>query len=713
MSGGTEDVLNLDRLVGDSDRRRIEDGAVLVSEGDVGDGVFVVVDGALEVSRAADGGEIVVATLTQGMLAGEVTHTMGGRRTATLRAHGPTEVVEIERDVFYRWLDAHPDQADAVAEAARQRRNRTRAAATLTRFFGLDEATLIDEIVDEITWVTMRPGEVLFEQGDPSDAAYLVVAGRLRMRSIDAHGEIDLDVELGRGEIVGELGIMHESARSASARVVRNTTLARLSRESFELLNERNPSLALRVSMQIIERLRRQHTPDRRARVIAVAVTASIGPEELGQIAAEIGRFGTTVVVDEAELQLRVRDLDGPGGADRAAEFIHEADVNSDYVLLVDYGAPTEWASAIAQQCDRFVGVISADPTADEASQMQRHLDALPIEVRDSSWLVRIHPPSATNPSDTAGVRARFGVAEVHNVRAGVDEHIDRIARLMSGNGRGVILAGGGAKGMAHVGALAALRDAGVTYDRVGGTSMGALMAALAAQDVDDAVMAQTVEREFHKGIFQPTVPLVGLITAEKIAESLVRQFGGRDVSDTWIPMYAVSTNLSRSSLAIHRDGPMPRALRASISLPVIMPPVPIDGDLHVDGAVLDNLPVAAMVGDASVGTTIAIDVSPTAGPTASTDYGLHVSGLSALWRRIRRRPALHPGIGTTLQSSLLIGSTRAHNEAVDLVDCFVQLDVSEVGLLQYEDHHAVIDGGRRNTAPVVAAWLADRADPT
>ncbi|MEM9465035.1 MAG: cyclic nucleotide-binding and patatin-like phospholipase domain-containing protein [Actinomycetota bacterium] len=702
----------MDDLIDGAARRALADGDVLVAEGDDGDDVFVVVTGGLEVLRSTEGSVITVGRLDAGALAGEVTHTMGGVRTATLRAVGSTEVAVIDRESFYRWLDTHPDEAAAIASAARTRRNRTRAAGTLTRFFGLEEIDLVEEIVDEITWVTMRPGEVLFEQGDPADAAYLVVAGRVRVRSSDDFGELTLDVELGRGEIVGELGIIHDAPRSATVRVTRDTTLARLSRESFRRLNDRHPSLAVRVSLRIIDRLRREHVPDQRARVIALAVTAPVDDTFVARIEAEIGRFGSTRVVDEAELRRRVRDLDGPGGSDRAAEFIHEADVNNDYVLLVDHGAPTEWASAIAQQCDRFVGIISADPLAQEAQQMQRHLDALPAEVRDTAWLVRIHPPSTEVPRHTAALRRDFAVDEVHNVRSGAVGHVERIARLMSGNGRGVVLAGGGAKGMAHVGALGAMRDTDLMFDRVGGTSMGALMAALAAQDLDQATMTTTVTNEFHRRIFQPTVPLVGLITAERIAESLVRQFGGRDMLDSWIPLFAVSTNLSRSALAIHRHGPMARALRASISLPVIMPPVPIEGDLHVDGAVLDNLPVAAMVADPSIGTSIAIDVSPSDGPTASTDYGLHVSGFSALWRRLRRRPALHPGIGQTLQSSLLIGSTRAHNDAVALVDCFIQLDASEVGLLQYENHDAVIAGGRADAEPALTEWLAARAEP-
>ena len=706
MSGGIEE------LIGDSTRRRLDDGEVLVAEGDEGDDVFVVVAGALDVVRATDSGEIVVGQLGSGELAGEVTHAMGGRRTATLRAVGSTEVAVATRAVFFAWLDANPSEAAEIAEAARLRRNRTRASATLTRFFGIEEGALVDQIVDELTWVTLRPGEVLFEQGDDADAAYLVVAGRLRVRSTDPFGEITLDVELGRGEIIGELGIIYDAPRSATARVTRDATLARLSRESFRSLNERHPRLAVQVSLRIIDRLRREHTPDQRARVIAVAVTAPVDAAFIDGLQAEIGRFGSTSVVDEAELRRRVRDLDGPGGPDRAAEFIHEADVSNDYVLLVDHGGPTEWSSAVAHQCDRFVGVISADPLAEEARQMQRHLEALPAEVRESAWLLRIHPETVDRPRNTADILRDFGVAEVHNVRAGAPGHVERVARLMSGNGRGVVLAGGGAKGMAHVGALGALRDAGLAYDRVGGTSMGALMAAMAAQDEDDATMRASVSEEFHKGLFQPTLPMVGLITAEKIAESLVRQFGGQDLLDTWIPLFAVSTNLSRSCLAVHRQGPMPRALRATISLPVIMPPVPIEGDLHVDGAVLDNLPVAAMVGDPSIGTSIAIDVSPSEGPSAATDYGLHVSGASALWRRIRGRSSLHPGIGQTLLSSLLIGSTRAHNDAVAQVDCFIQLDASAVGLLQYENHAAVIAGGRADAEPMIAEWLAARTEP-
>ena len=373
----------------------------------------------------------------------------------------------------------------------------------------------------------------------------------------------------------------------------------------------------------------------------------------------------STLDLSAANLGQFVRDVDGPGSLSRIAEFLHEADVGHDYVLLEGDRDLTLWSVSVAKQSDRFIVICSAEPDHEERSRIGEHLDELTDVQRATSWIARLHPRGVDRPTRSERFLDDFGVGEVHNLRAAEAAHLARLGRLATGNGRGVVLGGGGAKRLAHIGALRALKEAGLDYDRIGGASIGAVVGAFAARDQSPEQMLAAATAELTSDILDFTLPLVALVKAEKMTKAIRNQFEGWDITDLWLPFYCVSTNLTTADLAVHRRGSVATAVRASTSIPVVLPPVPIDGELHVDGGVLDNVPVSPMVTDSSIGTVIAIDVSPAAGPRADEDFGLSVSGVEVLRRRIsRRRTSPFPDIGMTLMSSMLIGSSRAKNES-------------------------------------------------
>ncbi|MFN3215850.1 MAG: cyclic nucleotide-binding domain-containing protein [Acidimicrobiales bacterium] len=692
--------------------RTLAPGEILCEEGGTDTDVFLVLSGQLEVERSSAEGPMIVATLGPGRLVGEVTSAVGGARSATLRAREATEVAVLDQAGFGEWLDADPQRAAGVAAAARHRLNRTRAASVLVALFGLDNQDVIDAIVDEIRWMTLAPGDVLFDQHDESDAAYLVIAGRLHLLAHDTTGAVTLDIEIGRGEIVGEMGIIDDAPRSAGARAIRETTLAMISRESFESLTTAHPMLLLRVFRSIVDRLMHRHQPDHRARVVGVAVTAPDQPPDLlAPLVAAIQPFGSTLHLSTTNLGRFVRKVDAPGGDARVAEFLHESDVAHDYLVLEGERELTPWSIKVAKQSDRYVLFTSARPGSEERALIRAHLGQLTPTQLATTWIARLHPaPGRT--SGGAALLDEFGVAEIHNIRAGDAGDLARLGRLATGNGTGLVLGGGGAKGLAHIGAIRALREAGVEIDKVGGASMGSVIAALYAQGHSPEEMLAITIEQLRSDVLDYTLPLVSLIRAEKLTATVARQFGDWDICDLWLPYYAVTTNLTAAELTIHRRGCLKTAIRASAAIPVVMAPVPIDGELHVDGGVLDNVPVTAMADDPSIGTVIAVDVSPPGGPRAESDYGLSVSGFDVLRRRLSRNAtSLHPDIGQTLMNSMLIGSSKAKTASIERVDLYLDLDLGGVGLLKFENHRDVALRGYGEAKPAVEAWVAARSE--
>lgn len=97
---------------------------------------------------------------------------------------------------------------------------------------------------------------------------------------------------------------------------------------------------------------------------------------------------------------------------------------------------------------------------------------------------------------------------------------------------------------------------------------------------------------------------------ARKVAGLLQRAYGDIDLS---LPFFAVSSNLTSGRIEVHRTGLMRRAMRASIAIPGVLPPVVIDGQVLVDGAVLKNFPTSVMR-QLNSGPIVGVDMSQTRG---------------------------------------------------------------------------------------------------
>jgi predicted acylesterase/phospholipase RssA len=324
--------------------------------------------------------------------------------------------------------------------------------------------------------------------------------------------------------------------------------------------------------------------------------------------------------------------------------------------------------------------------------------------------LALVHPPSADRPAGTPVVADAVGIDHVVHLRDGSDDDLARLARLATGHGVGLVLGGGGARGFAHLGAYRALRESGVPIDAVVACSIGAPLAGGIAQDVPLDSLDEVAEAQFHK-LLDYTVPVVALLKGERISTSIGDRFGTWDIQDLWLPYACVSTNLTRARLEVHRRGDASKAIRASVAIPGVLPPVPHDGDLLVDGAVLDNLPIGVLRDDASIGTIIAIDVAPPQGPRAKTDFGTSMSGTRALLAAVTGRGGSYPRASAVLMRSMFTGSAQRQREALDagVVDLLLSLHLPGVGLLEFENVREVSAAGYEAALPEVRRWAADR----
>ncbi|KAJ8413821.1 hypothetical protein AAFF_G00064190 [Aldrovandia affinis] len=223
------------------------------------------------------------------------------------------------------------------------------------------------------------------------------------------------------------------------------------------------------------------------------------------------------------------------------------------------------------------------------------------------------------------------------------DRHSDfsRLARVLTGNTIALVLGGGGARGCSQVGVIKALNEAGIPVDLIGGTSIGAMMGALYAEDRSCSRM-RVRAREWamemtsvYKNILDLTYPITSMFSGASFNSGISAVFKGKQIEDLWIPYFNITTDITASTMRAHTDGSLWRYVRASMSLSGYMPPLcdPKDGHLLMDGGYINNLPadVARSMGAKVV---IAIDVG-SQDETHLTNYGDTLSGWWLLWKRL------------------------------------------------------------------------------
>ena len=213
-----------------------------------------------------------------------------------------------------------------------------------------------------------------------------------------------------------------------------------------------------------------------------------------------------------------------------------------------------------------------------------------------------------------------------------------RLARRLCGKSVGLVLGGGGARGISQVGVIRALEEAGIPIDIIGGTSIGAFIGALYARDADVVPMYGRAKKfagrmgSMWRFALDLTYPSASYTTGHEFNRGIFKTFGNSQMEDFWLDFYCNTTNISKSRAEYHNSGYVWRYVRASMSLAGLFPPLCDEGSMLLDGGYVDNLTVAHMK---SLGADVifAIDVGSLDDNLPQT-FGDSLSGAWALLNR-------------------------------------------------------------------------------
>ena len=184
-------------------------GQALFRQGDPGDSMYLLLQGRLSVRlEHEDGTATQLAELEPGTPVGEMALLTGQPRTASVYATTDAQLVRCSRDSYERLAERHPDELADFTRTITRRMQEVQLAGVLANHFGPLDAQTLAWLQQELEWIQLNHGDVLFRQGDPGDAMFLVVSGRLRITTSQPEYSQRVLGEVSPGEVVGELGLL-------------------------------------------------------------------------------------------------------------------------------------------------------------------------------------------------------------------------------------------------------------------------------------------------------------------------------------------------------------------------------------------------------------------------------------------------------------------------------------------------------------------------
>jgi NTE family protein len=561
----------------------------------------------------------------------------------------------------------------------------------------------LKNLLAEANWFCLPGGTLLDRHGENDSALFLVVTGSLGVFVADAQGQRRMVALVPAGETVGEMSLIaQEREHSAQLVALRDTELLRVSPEGFEALISRHPKVMMNLMQILVKRLAattRNSGQGSRPKSFAI-----IPLQENLEAAPIAHRLANAL----AEMGSRAAVLDNQA-SEQSAEWFNAFEAAHDVVFYRGDSPDSAWTHQCLRQADRIFLLARSDEPLP-----LRPLDLPAFKERASGLpeLLLLHPPGSR-----AGLPEHFslrsGLFESHHhIRAGNKADVARLARFISGRAVGLVLAGGGARGFAHIGIIKALMEADVPFDHLGGTSMGAIIAAGLAHEWSIEELTERMRTVFvtHNPLNDFTLPLIALVRGKKASTMLMTNFGDIRIEELPKPFFCVSSDLTTGRIHEHRSGTLWRALRASVALPGILPPVTYHGHLLVDGGVMNNLPVDVMREHSmGAGPIIACDVTGELDLQARDDR----YGERPWWWLIGQRMRGNPSIVSILMRSGTVGSEAQRRVVREQADYLIEPPMPTIGLRDWKKFDQAIKEGyetacaaiEKNGVPLTNVW--------
>jgi len=671
----------------------------------------------------------------------------------SVRADTNCILVQISKNNFYSIMRQQPTVVLSVAHTI------------VKRLSGFVRS--IDFALD---WIHIEAGKALFRQGDKPDSIFIVLNGRLRSvmqeQSPDDVAKKRLIGEYGRGEIVGLVETLMQTSRTTTVMAVRDTELAQMPQGLLDAIKQMYPQVVSRLvhllgtrilgtlkgdtATQVPVSASAPPTTPKVTNLATVAIIAISDDVPIVAFAKELEKhltlIGNTLRLNSDLVLSRL----GATAMDTVNEYrlLSWLGMQEDIHRMVIYQCDnrmTPWSLRCIRQADCLlvVGLARHDPR--KLGTVEKQLEGMSL--RCQKELVLLYKQDSQRPARTADwLNARGYLLSHHHIRCpdyifrdrkrspippsknwSQQSHVEeadaqpnrlsdfsRLARFLTGTGIGLVLGGGGARGMAHIGVIKAMQEYGIPIDMVGGTSIGSFVGALWAEERSPEAIADRAKRwcdvmgSLWQKVIDLTYPITSMFTGAGFNASIEGVFGDRQIEDLWIPYFAVTTDISSSQQRVHRSGSLWRYVRASMSLSGYLPPLcdPNDGHLLLDGGYVNNVPADVMK-DLGCQTIIAVDVG-SIDDQDLTNYGDSLSGWWLMFKRYcpGAKPVRVPDLNEIQSRLAYVSCVRLLETVKGSNWCqFIRPPIDRFKTLQFYSFDDIYQCGLHHGFTVCDAW--------
>lgn len=496
-------------------------------------------------------------------------------------------------------------------------------------------------------------GEVVLEYGAPVRDLFVVESGVLQAEIPDRHG-LPMEVaRFGRGDYFGEMAFLRGDAASARVRALADAEVWAVPHTVLGWIADRSPTVMRALALVLARRL---SDTDRRLRQLRPGILAVCGAEP-GSCAALVTAAARSAARQSGRPVILVTTIrpTRQSTAEPLPPLAELLDSPSMLTLVERFGERLEPALAsieasakdldrarssgliaeLRRRCELLVvlGLASEPGVLDGFDDADVRFAVLPEELAAQATmaavLVRENGPPV--PAGAQGRQGTDGRAPVLRLVTGTEDAFGAMRDDQAGEpgasigwlGRhlirrkvGLALGAGGSKGYAHLGAVAELRESGVPFDFVAGSSIGAPIAAAVASGFETARIKRMLDRTFARATV-PTFPFHSIFTSRVLRRDMEEYCRGLSFETMATPLAIVAVDMHRRVEVVFRRGDLARAIVASMAIPGLFRPVRAGAHLLVDGGLLNPVPIATV---AAAGADVVIGIKLTSGAGADIE---------------------------------------------------------------------------------------------
>jgi len=721
LFSGIDDSCFLQQIQERVQKAVVKAAEVIFQQGDEVDGLYLISSGQVQVYTTRENERYILSHAQANHLVGEFLLQGSSVRSVSAQAIEDSILYFLSFDELNAVLKQFPKQGQLLSSKITRRLfwNQTILALYMSHLFaGLSE-NIIRLLVNEMEIQSIPSNTLLLKQQDSSNDLYVIVDGRFQVYRTTA-AVVEKLALVGRGQSVGEIGLISQAPRSANVLAIRDSTVAKLTRCSYEKILK---SFPIEINQTFVNSVI-NHLSDNKAysfkaseTFVLVNLSDKNRAQLMQQLVSALTVFGPTTFLTSARVD---EAFSQPGLAQSSFDnelnhsllrWLSEQENAYRYVVYVTDDSVSQWTKRCLRQADHVLFLADAEGQSDMTQFELLKLNELQRKGLKKT-LVLNHCSLNTVPVNTINWLKTSYFDNHHHIRVGVKADFSRLARFLTANTIGIVLGGGGARGFAHIGVIRALKQLDIPIDLVGGNSMGAVIAAQYAMQLSTAEMIEQTRSLCLQGD-SFTLPIISLFSGKKMTKGLRRIFGDRGIEDLWLSFFSVSCNISRAKVMVHDRGSLLAAVLNSNAPPGLFPPQVVDGDLLVDGALLNNVPIDVMAENNRGGIIFAVDVNAREDLLNNTDNCGGVSGWQLLLNKLNpwAEKMSRPSLVEILSRASIIGGLAQRKKGMEgIADLYLQPPVNGFPLMAYKQAEKIEEVGYQYAMKELQKWLAAKS---